>query len=55
MKFFDDEMKKDLKRDFRYALRDVFLPSLLFMWGIGFGLASLFLVISTLWKVFSLF
>lgn len=55
MKFFDDQMKADLKRDFRYAMRDIFLPAFLFTWGLGLGLGSVFLVLSTLWKVFNFF
>ena len=32
---------------------DLFLPIFMVTWAVGFGLASFFLVISTLWKVFS--
>lgn len=48
-------MNERIKKKVMDAIEDIFLPAFLFVWGLGLGLGSVFLVLSTLWKVFSFF
>lgn len=48
-------MKEWLKKVTMDAFEEIFLPAFMFTWAIGLGLASIFLVLSTLYAVFSFF
>lgn len=48
-------MKERLKKVTMDAFEDIFLPAFMHTWGIGLGVGSIILVLSTLWKVFSFF
>lgn len=48
-------MKEKIKKQIEYGIIEMFIPAVLAIWGIGFGVFSIFLVISTLWKLFSFF
>lgn len=48
-------MKERIKKAIMDAFEDIFLPAFMFTWAIGLGIVSIFLVISTLWSVFSFF
>jgi hypothetical protein len=48
-------MKEQIKQQIKAGIVEMFIPAVMFIWGIGLGLFSIFLVISALWSVFSIF
>lgn len=49
------KMNERIKKAIWNAFDEIFLPMFMFTWAIGLGVVSFFLVISTLWGVFSFF
>jgi len=43
-----------IKKQIEDVFEELFLPIFMIIWAIGFGLVSLFIAISILWKVFCL-